>query len=70
MLSLTINGKKREFGEGLIKATLSALLDELGINHATIVAEVDGVIIKRQDFDGTKISSGQKIELVRFVGGG
>ena len=70
MLSLTINGKKREFAAGLIKATLSSLLDELGINHATIVAEVDGEIIKRQDFDDTKLSSGQRIELVRFVGGG
>jgi sulfur carrier protein len=70
MLSLTINGKRREFADGFIKATLAALLDELGINHATIVAEVDGEIIKRQNFDETKLSSGQKIELVRFVGGG
>ena len=70
MLSLIINGKQREFSKGQIKGTLSALLDELKINHATIVAEVDGEIIKRQDYESTKLSSGQKIELVRFVGGG
>ena len=70
MLSLTINGKQREFAAGQIKATLSSLLEELKIDHATIVAEVNGEIIKRQDFDNTKLSSGQKIELVRFVGGG
>ncbi len=70
MFSLTINGKKREFDAGQMPATLALLLDELQINHATIVAEIDGGIIKRQDFDDTKLSSGQRIELVRFVGGG
>ena len=67
MSSLTVNGKQRDFKNGQV---LSALLDEMEINHATIVAEIDGGIIKRQDFDNTTLSSGQKIELVRFVGGG
>ena len=67
MASLTVNGKQRDFQDGQM---LSALLDEMEINHATIVAEVDGEIVRRADFDNTKLSSGQKVELVRFVGGG
>jgi len=42
----------------------------LNINQATVVAEVDGKIVERQNFQHTKLSSGQSIELIRFVGGG
>lgn len=70
MSSLIINGKKRDFTLEQMPTTLSSLLDVMGINHATIVAEIDGEIIKRENFINTKLSSQQKIELVRFVGGG
>ena len=51
-------------------ARLSLLLDVLGINHATVVAEVNGQIVKRGEFDTTELADGQRLELVRFVGGG
>ncbi len=69
MKSLKINGESRDFPEGLPE-TLSALLDLLNINHATVVAEVDEKIIKRIQFSSTPLKSDQSIELVRFVGGG
>ncbi|MCP4452144.1 MAG: sulfur carrier protein ThiS, partial [Planctomycetes bacterium] len=65
----TINGELREFPDGL-PHTLSDLLDVLSINQATIVAEVNEQIIKRTEFSKTPLTSGQAIELVRFVGGG
>lgn len=67
---LKINGKDREFETGKLPSTVSALLDELGVDQATVVAEVDGKIVERNDFGTTPISAGQKIELIRFVGGG
>jgi thiamine biosynthesis protein ThiS len=67
---LRINGRDKEFGEGQLPQTLSALLDKLGINHATVVAEIDGRIIERGLFAQTKLTAGASIELVRFVGGG
>ena len=66
---LTINGKAREFPAGIPK-TLAELLERLSINQATVVAEIDGRILGRQDFAQTQLSAGQSIELVRFVGGG
>jgi len=50
--------------------TLTELLGQLNINQATVVAEIDGRIIARQNFAQTALSAGQSIELVRFVGGG
>ena len=70
MQVLKINGSEREFPAGQMPQTLSSLLDHLDINHATVVAEIDGQVIKRNDFAETKLNPGQSIELVRFVGGG
>jgi sulfur carrier protein len=69
MEQLKINGVEKQFEQG-IPATVAALLDELGFDSATVVAEVDGEIIKRDDFAATNLKKGQNIELLRFVGGG
>lgn len=66
---LKINGESKIFDEGLPE-TLSALLEKLNIDAATVVAEVDGAIIERKAFGQTTLSEGQTIELIRFVGGG
>ena len=69
-LKLKINGKEHKFACGEIPGTLSALLDKLGIDQATVVAEIDGAIVERKDFAAKELTDGQKIELIRFVGGG
>lgn len=67
---LKINGVEKFFPAGKLPCTLAALLEHLNINKATVAAEINGNIIERINFDGTKLRSGQNIELVRFVGGG
>jgi thiamine biosynthesis protein ThiS len=66
---LKINGIEKQFPDGIPK-TLTDLLKQLDINQATVVAEINGKIVARQDFSQTQLHSGQRIELVRFVGGG
>ncbi len=66
---LKINGEEKTFDKGLPR-TLSDLLDNLKINAATVVAEIDGKIIERKNFGKTNLVEGQAIELIRFVGGG
>ena len=51
-------------------STIAELLSNLGVDSATVVAELNGQIIERDKFARTAISSGQSIELVRFVPGG
>ena len=65
---LNINGTEKQFDK--LPSTLSKLLDEMEINQATVVAEMNGKIIERKDFSTIKLSAGEKIELIRFVGGG
>ena len=68
MENLKINGVEKQFDK--LPETLTQLLNQLDINEATIVAEINGEIIAREKFAQTKLSAGQNIELIRFIGGG
>jgi sulfur carrier protein len=67
---LKINGEEKPFQDGKMPATLTDLLQQLGVDSATVVAELDGEIIERANFSTTPLRDGQTIELVRFVPGG
>jgi len=70
MKSLQINGQLRQFTPQEMPATLSSLLEKLGIGAATVVAEVDGRIVRPEEFAHTAVREGQTIELIKFMGGG
>ncbi|MCJ7729116.1 MAG: sulfur carrier protein ThiS [Sedimentisphaerales bacterium] len=67
---LKINGKEKTFPDNKMPATIADLLSILGVDAATVVAELDGQIIERANFPATPLHDGQTIELVRFVPGG
>ncbi|PKL92147.1 MAG: thiamine biosynthesis protein ThiS [Candidatus Goldiibacteriota bacterium HGW-Goldbacteria-1] len=66
-MKAVINGSEKEFENTM---TISALLVSLGLKKGMTVVELNGEIIGRDDFDNRSISSGDKVEIVRFVGGG
>lgn len=68
--SLTINGVQRRFAPEAMPRTLSDLLDTLDVAAATVVAEIDGAIVAPEQFGATELEDGQRIELIKFMGGG
>jgi sulfur carrier protein len=70
MKSLQINGQIRQFPPQEMPTTLSALLEKLGIGATTVVAEVDGQIVRPEEFARTAVRDGQTIEFIKFMGGG
>jgi thiamine biosynthesis protein ThiS len=70
MKSLKVNGVERQFAADQMPGTLAGLLDVLGVGPATVVAEVDGRIVRRDEFDRTELQDGQRIELIKLMGGG
>ena len=70
MQTLKINGTEKHFEDDQLPETVIALLDYLRVNYATVVAEINGKVIERKDFEDTRLTPGDSIELVRFVGGG
>ena len=69
MQTLKINGREQIF-EDKLPQTLAELLETLNVKAETVVAEIDGRIIERENFVTTQLKNGQSIELVRFVPGG
>lgn len=69
-LTLTINGSEKTFSATQRPGSIADLLRHLQIDNATVVAEIDGQIIERMAFGHTLLQNGQRIELIRFVGGG
>ncbi len=67
---LKVNGVEKQFPAGQLPSTVAELLKQLGIEAATVVAEVDGQIVEPEKFARTKLSNGQSIEIVKFMGGG
>ncbi len=69
MGKLKVNGVEKEFDQA-VPATVAQLLEQLNVNAATVVAEIDGTIVEREKFSHTVLSDGQSIELLRFMPGG
>lgn len=65
-LNLLVNGQELS-----VQAhNLEALLLHLGIDSRAVVAEVNAAIVTPENFSSTELADGDRIELVRFVGGG
>ncbi len=67
---LVVNGETRGYAASELPGTVGELLASLGLDPGMVVAEVNGVIVKRVDFASHGLFSGDRVELVRFVGGG
>lgn len=66
-MKITCNDETKEITPG---TTLSAFIRDIDLNPDTVVAECDGRIVKREEYDTFVLSEGNVLELIRFVGGG
>ncbi len=66
-LRITLNGDAHEVAGPL---TVTALLDQLGIDARRVAVEHNLVVLKRDAFPATMVREGDEIEIVNFVGGG
>ena len=58
------------FEDQALPKDLGELVFGLGLPDEAVVAEVNGEIVKRGLFSQCRLNSGDRVELVRFVGGG
>ncbi len=61
------NGQPRSVKAG---STIADLLQELNIAPMRVVAQLDGVIVSRSEFDKVVLQESCKLEIVTMVGGG
>ncbi len=66
-LHLTVNGEPREIPPG---SSVADLLERLGVRADAVVVERNGEIVPREAHASTPLADGDRLEIVRFVGGG
>jgi len=66
-IEITLNGERKQVPGDL---TVDALLKHLQIDETRIAVEIDRNIVRKRDWNGTKLGNGAQVEVVQFVGGG
>jgi len=67
LITVTVNGERKEVPAGL---TVSGLLDHLNVRKETAIVEHNLTVLKKRENDEVEIKDGDRLEIVRFVGGG
>lgn len=66
-LKLKVNGEDREIADG---ATVSALVEALGLRSERVAVEVNTRVVRRARHSEHRLAEGDEVEIVTFVGGG
>lgn len=66
-IQITVNGEPKTVPERL---NIVQLLESLEINPGRVAVELNGSIVRKQDWDKSLVDQGAEIEIVWFVGGG
>ena len=66
-MRITLNGEAKEFAEG---TTLLALVEHLRLAPERLAIELNFDVVRRDEWPCVKLSDGDRVEIVHFVGGG
>jgi sulfur carrier protein len=66
-MTVSVNGKPVELPDGM---TVAGLLAHLAIEGAKVAVERNQDVVPRRTWAETRLSDGDQIEIVTFVGGG
>jgi thiamine biosynthesis protein ThiS len=66
-MTISVNGESRPANPG---ATVTDLLRELGLDAGRVAIERNLEILPRPKWPETRVESGDRYEIVQFVGGG
>ena len=66
-MKIAVNGEDRRLDPGI---TIAALLKSLELEGKPVAVERNGETVPKSKLDSTRLSEGDRIEIVTFVGGG
>lgn len=67
MIAVKINGQDKTVAES---TTLWAYVDSLGVDLQHIAVAHNGMVLRREELPQVVLSEGDRVEIVRAVGGG
>ena len=66
-MQIQVNGERREMPAG---ATVTELIEVLGLGERRLAVEHNGRIIRRAEFPRTALQADDRVEIVQAIGGG
>ncbi len=66
-MTIVLNGQEHEVPAAL---SVLALLETLGFAPGRVAVEMNGRVLRREDFARSALRDGDRVEVVQFVGGG
>lgn len=66
-MKITVNGEPHDLARA---RNVAELIDELGLPAPAILAEHNGLALRRDEWFARMLTEGDRIELVRIVAGG
>ena len=67
MATINCNGQQLHVAED---TSIADFIKLLGFDSETVVVELDGIIVKQDEYASVTLADGCELELIRFVGGG
>ncbi|MDA1297377.1 MAG: sulfur carrier protein ThiS [Chloroflexi bacterium] len=67
MITVRVNGKDAELAED---QSVEQYLESKGLAGRSLAVAVNGIVLRREELPGTLLSDGDRVEIVRPVGGG
>ncbi|MCL6638692.1 MAG: sulfur carrier protein ThiS [Firmicutes bacterium] len=64
---VSVNGKREDVPEGL---TLTEFITQKKVDAGTVIVEYNGVLVKQEEWPGIVLKENDRLEILRFVGGG
>ena len=64
---IVLNGRQKDIAK---EASLRNVVEQFCKNSAHVIAELNGQVIKNQEWNQKILNDGDTLELVNFVGGG
>lgn len=68
ILRLFINGESKDFPNNPV--SLAELITQLDLPASRIAIELNRAVVRRSEWEVTRLNDGDRIEIVHFVGGG
>ncbi len=66
-MNIILNGEKITVRGS---ASVTDILEERNIDPKTVIVELDGIILKQEEFKDSVLCEDSTVEVLRFVGGG
>ena len=66
-MRVEVNGETKDVADGL---SLARLVEELRLAPERLAVELNRTVVRRADWPDIKLSEGDRVEIVHFVGGG